>query len=441
MFIFIDFLYCAQYDYYINTITLHLNMLKFEKQINDNVHGYIGLTSDEIKVIDTKIFQRLRNIKQLGTADLVYPGATHTRFAHCLGTMFVLDQFAKNTVREEIDDDELQKLRLAALMHDIGHYPFSHALEHTIVRELEGKNHVEFGMSLIKRFMSDKLERFSINEIIGIMSGKRKDAFGMLMSSALDADKADYMLRDSYNAGVPYGHIDLSSLMRILTFEKNRIVFEKDETPVESFLLGRYHLYRSVIHHKVVVSFGLMLQKIFELLVNENYIEDPKSIVKESEEKISGYTDGLVYMAMHEYIRSGKNPLTRELILMFLERRPLELAYGTAVTANTGEPEEYSSIKRMESNNSAKKAFSEKANVEKEWVFPVVLRTLGLIDEETEIYIRRGKDTIRLIDSNALVMKMIGKRVLFDARIYTKPGSGKKISKEFRKERGYVHVH
>ena len=120
-------------------------------------------------------------------------------------------------------------------------------------------------------------------EITRIISGKGKKEFGMLLSSTLDADKSDYLLRDSYNTGVPYGRIGIMSMLRIINFEKDRIVFEKDESPIENFIIGRYHLYKALVYHKTVVGFDVLLQTVFGFLVEEGYIADPNSLSTEEE--------------------------------------------------------------------------------------------------------------------------------------------------------------
>ncbi len=409
-------------------------MLKMEKQLFDNVHGYIGVTKQELRVIDTGLFQRLRRIKQLGQADMVYPGATHTRFAHSLGTMFMIDQFARNAVKADMDDDSLQKLRLAALMHDIGHYPFSHTLEHEIEEKMGGVSHEKLGSSIISRFFSERLGTFSSREITDMISGGKGDAYGLLISSAIDADKSDYLLRDSYNTGVPYGRISVASLMRILTFEKGRIIFEKDEAPVESFLLGRYHLYRSVVHHKAVIAFGLMLQRIYNLMVSDGAIMHPKELMNSDEEDICGYTDDAVYSAMKSYSESGKGA-AGYLARMFLRREPLALAYSATAAMEKGESQEAAAIMELEKNGKLAERIEEEAGISMEWIFPTTLRTLALIDEEkeTKIYIRKEGRLIPLIESSALVLRMIGKKALHDSRVYTRKKDAKIIRKAITK--------
>ena len=198
--------------------------LEIKKQIYDNVHGYIGLTEIELKVVNSPLFQRLKSIMMLGTVNFVYPGATNSRFEHSLGTMFMMEQFLSHVrVNGKIladDNETAQKMRLVALLHDIGHYPLSHITEHIIIKKLGGKSHEEFGTEIIKNFFSETLSGYNISEITDIISGKEGGELGMLISSAFDADKSDYLLRDSYHTGVGYGNVGVQRLIRIASFEK-----------------------------------------------------------------------------------------------------------------------------------------------------------------------------------------------------------------------------
>ncbi len=407
-------------------------VLKIKKQIQDNVHGYISLTESEMGVIDTPIFQRLRNIKQLGATYLVYPGAMHTRYAHSLGTLFMMDLFLRSSVKMEVSDEDAEKLRLAGMLHDIGHYPFSHTLEHTIVESLKGKSHEEFGTEIIKKFLAEKLENYSVEEITRIISGKGKKEFGMLLSSSLDADKSDYMLRDSYNTGVPYGKVGIASLLRLITFERDKIIFEKDASPVENFLLGRFHLYRTVMHHKTALGFNLLLQGIFKSMVEDGSITNPNLLLDDYGELL-GYTDDLVMQSMHSYLRNGSNEITKEMIRMFTCREPLEAAYMEAdlVEGNKGSKER-EAIKKLQQDSSFRKELAEKAGIEQEWIFPAALR-LNFIEEESEIYIRKREGLVPLSKGNAVILDLLLGKTLHDSRIYTKRGYGKKVREAFAK--------
>ena len=126
--------------------------IKYEKWIYDNVHGYIGITSLEREIIDTKIFQRLRRITHLGLANFVYPGATQTRFGHSIGALFVMQKMCENLIPQgKIRQDDLQLLRLAALLHDVGHYPFSHVTERLLSKSDAKGKHTSLGITLIKK--------------------------------------------------------------------------------------------------------------------------------------------------------------------------------------------------------------------------------------------------------------------------------------------------
>jgi HD superfamily phosphohydrolase len=400
--------------------------LKIKKQIYDNVHGHIGLTETELDVVDSPLFQRLKSIHQLGTTNFVYPGATHTRFEHSIGTMFMVDQFLSNVKKDNQllteDSDMIQKMRLAGLLHDIGHYPLSHTVEHMIVRKLNGMSHVEFGSVLINNFFDEILSSYRIAEITDIISGKNTTELGMVVSSAFDADKSDYLLRDSYYTGVGYGKIGLQRLIRTVSFDNNRIIFDKDEAAVESFLMGRYHMFRSVYHHKTVTAFEVMVERILEYLINEGQIEKPDELIKNGDElRIFGYNDHMLFSKMHSYMLEGKNKFTNELIRMFLLRKPVYAAY---INPMPGEGKDtYSENRFIESmtyNDAKIQKFAEDAKIgEWQWIFPIYLRPLGLVDDKTPIYIRDRQSVSKLVNSNALVLHMIGKNTLYDARIYT----------------------
>ncbi|MDE1834192.1 MAG: HD domain-containing protein [Candidatus Micrarchaeota archaeon] len=410
--------------------------LKVKKQIYDNVHGYIGLTETELGVVNSPLFQRLRSILQLESTYLVYPGATHTRFEHSLGAMFMIDQFMSYIKKdgELLSENEelVQKMRLAALLHDIGHYPLSHAIEKVVVNALGGKDHVKFGSELIKDFFAGALSSYRPREIIDIMSGTDKAGLSVYISSAFDADKSDYLLRDAYYTGVGYGRVGLQRLIRTASYEKGNIIFGKDEAAVESFLLGRYHMFRSVYHHKTVISFKVMIERIFELLVKEGAIAHPNDVLGSGDEmSIFGYDDHMLFSAMNSYARNGKDGFLKELIGMYLLRKPLCAAYINPVTGEgTDASKANIRIKEMCYNSRKTSEFARASGIERsEWIFPVYLRPLGLVDDDTPVFVRRGSAIGSLANSSALVLHMIGKKKLYDARIYAPAKYKSRISR------------
>ncbi|XRO76908.1 HD domain-containing protein [Methanocaldococcus sp. 10A] len=219
------------------------------KVIRDSIHKDIYLDENELKIVDSEEFQRLRNIKQTGLTHLVYPSANHTRFEHSLGTMFIASKIA-----EKINAD-VELTRVSALLHDIGHPPFSHTLE------ICGYNHENFGRKKIKHM---DFENFSKNEIIKTLS--RKNLEGKIISGDVDADRMDYLLRDSYHTGTAYGMIDLPRILRAITtfehFGKIKLgILKKGIQAIESLLVARHQMYSAVYMHPTVRIADTMIKR------------------------------------------------------------------------------------------------------------------------------------------------------------------------------------
>ena len=219
------------------------------KVIRDSIHKDIYLDENELKIVDSEEFQRLRNIKQTGLTYLVYPSANHTRFEHSLGTMFIASKIA-----EKIDAD-VELARVSALLHDIGHPPFSHTLE------ICGYSHEAFGRKKIKHM---NLDNFSKSEIIKTLN--RKNLEGKIISGDVDADRMDYLLRDSYHTGTAYGMIDLPRILRSITtfesFGKIKIgILKKGIQAIESLLVARHQMYSAVYMHPTVRIADTMMKR------------------------------------------------------------------------------------------------------------------------------------------------------------------------------------
>ena len=203
-----------------------------KKFIRDSVYGDINLSEFEVKVMDMPQFQRLRRIKQLGLISLIYPGATHTRFEHCLGTMNLGSKLAEEL---ELDQDDVDLIRISALLHDIGHGPFSHVSEGVL-----SFPHEELTRYVVTQTsMRDLLEeKFDVNEIADIINGKGH--LGPIVSGELDVDRMDYLLRDSHNTGVSYGIIDYERIISNLKLEDGLILDIKGVQAAEGALVSRY---------------------------------------------------------------------------------------------------------------------------------------------------------------------------------------------------------
>jgi uncharacterized protein len=234
------------------------------KIINDPIYGFVTIPNELIyDLLNHPYFQRLRRIKQLGLTNLVYPGALHTRFHHAIGAMHLMQE-AVLTLRQKdiaITDEEEQAVLIAILLHDIGHGPFSHALEHSIVK---GINHE----TLSSLFMDKLNEEFKgkLSLAIKIFNDKyKKDFLHQLVSSQLDMDRLDYLKRDSFFTGVSEGVISSDRIIKMLNVVKNELVVEnKAIYSIEKFLIARRLMYWQVYLHKTVLSAETLLVNILK---------------------------------------------------------------------------------------------------------------------------------------------------------------------------------
>lgn len=230
-----------------------------KKIFNDPVYGFVTIPSDLIfDIIDHPVFQRLRRIKQLGLTDLVYPGALHTRFHHALGAMHLM-QAALDNLRskgQEISQEEYEAMLIAILLHDVGHGPFSHALENTLLL----KTHHEHLSCLIMEHLNGKFDG-ALSLALDIFKDQYpRKFFHQLVSSQLDIDRLDYLNRDSFFTGVSEGTIGAGRIIKMLDVRNDEIVVEeKGIYSIENFLSARRLMYWQVYLHKTTVSAEKML--------------------------------------------------------------------------------------------------------------------------------------------------------------------------------------
>lgn len=235
-----------------------------KKIINDPVYGFISIQHEIIfDVLSHPYFQRLRNIKQLGLTHLVYPGALHTRFHHALGALHLMS-LAIDTLRLKgvsISQDEAEAVSLAILLHDVGHGPFSHALEHSLV---EGISH-EYISSLIMQKLNTQLGG-KLDLAIAVYSNVHpKKYLHQLVSGQLDLDRMDYLNRDSFFTGVSEGVISFDRIIKMLNVVDNKLVVEeKGIYSIEKFIVARRLMYWQVYYHKTVIAAEQMLIKILK---------------------------------------------------------------------------------------------------------------------------------------------------------------------------------
>ncbi len=307
--------------------------------INDPVYGFISI-SDEIifKLIEHPFFQRLRRIKQLGLTHLIYPGALHTRFHHSLGAMYLMS-LAVQTLRlkgREISHQEELALLITILLHDIGHGPFSHALEHAIVSEV---NHEDISLIYMNRL--NKEFDHQLSKAIEIFKDLCPRKFmHQLVSGQLDVDRLDYMKRDSFFCGVAEGIISDDRILKMLNVHNDRLVIEaKGIYSIEKFLIARRLMYWQVYLHKTVIAAEYLLMQILKrakylcrngselfstpafnfFLKNEFFLDD----FRNDEEVINKFSllDDFDIIASVKVWQDNSDPVLSKLSKMLINRR------------------------------------------------------------------------------------------------------------------------
>ncbi len=236
-------------------------------EIKDPIHGYVYITEAEKNVIDTYPMQRLRRLRQLAGSEYVYPGANHTRFEHCLGVMYLAGHVLENpNISRFVNDEEVDMCRISALLHDCGHGPFSHVFEHLLIKDLE-KTHEDITSWIIEKSeVGDKLSKMGFNakEVAGLAVGKlhkKNRAFlNQIISSAVDVDKQDFIVRDTYHTGAEYGFIDVYRLIHALDVLGENLAVELGAlSALEAFVIARIESFKSIYFHRVGRAAQIML--------------------------------------------------------------------------------------------------------------------------------------------------------------------------------------
>lgn len=273
------------------------------KIINDPIYGFIHIPSTLVfDIIEHPYFQRLRRINQMGLSYLVFPGAKHTRFEHVLGCVFLMQKTVEMLRFKgiQISEKEAEGLYIAILLHDIGHGPFSHAMEHSIV---EGISHEEISL----RFMQELNKVFNgkLDTAIAIFQGTYSRKFmHQLISGQLDMDRADYLKRDSFYTGVAEGNINSERLISMLNVRNDELVVEeKGLYSVEKFLIARRLMYWQVYLHKTSV----VAEQILIRLLNR-----AKELVQQGQELTM--STALAFFVKNKI---SKNNFSQEVLEMF----------------------------------------------------------------------------------------------------------------------------
>ncbi len=290
--------------------------------VRDPLWDNIRLDGPAMALLDTPAIQRLRYVRQLGHAFLVYPGATHSRFEHALGAYHLTRQaiaiLGERGELREISGDDLLVAPLAALLHDIGHYPFSHALE-----EAGFDSHERLGAArLLEQPLARVLEAQGIPDlaerIAALIRGRSSSPLQGLISGTLDLDKIDYLSRDARSCGVPYGAVDVDRLLASLTVvevgsDREIGIHEKGISALESLLFAKYQMYRNVYWHHAVRSATCMFKRAVRQAVRDGIV---------GIEQLQDLTDDAF---MQVLIASGRSPLAVAIRARTLYKRALDL--------------------------------------------------------------------------------------------------------------------
>ena len=289
--------------------------------VRDPLWNNIRLEPEALAVIDTPAVQRLRYVRQLGHAFLVYPGATHSRFEHALGAYHLarraLAQLEETLGRPPVEPIELRRLKLAALLHDIGHYPFSHALEEAGLPRHE----TLAARQLASGELATQLERLGVGPepLLALIQGRGDGALSGLVAGSLDVDKLDYLSRDAWMCGVPYGMIDVDRLLASLTLVPGTdgrpvvAVHDKGLAALESLLFAKYQMYRNVYWHHAVRSATAMFKRLVRVALAAGRLR--------VEDVARATDDGLI----HDLQRDDTTGLARALRERRLAKRTLDI--------------------------------------------------------------------------------------------------------------------
>jgi len=309
-------------------------MLKPVAEIRDPVHGYIKVTEVERDLIDSPFVQRLRRIHQLAGSYLVFPGAVHTRFEHVIGTMHLAGEVAESlSFGSNLAKDQVQEIRLAALLHDVGHGPFSHMYEE-VLSEKSGTTHEDISQRIVRETsVGDILKKhgFSSKQMSAFAVGRQSNRprfMNEIIAGGLSADIMDYLLRDSYFTGVEYGRVDIQRIVDSLqTAEGHLVLDEAALHAFEALLLARYQMFKAVYFHRTVRAAELMLVHSMKLADGALGLTDLADL-----NRYLDLTDEVVLHQLSTLNRSSTElKQARKLAVDFLNRRLVKCVFEKLV--------------------------------------------------------------------------------------------------------------
>jgi len=236
------------------------------------VHGYVYINEAEKEIIDSYPMQRLRRLRQLAGSEYVYPGANHNRFEHCIGVMYLAGKVVENpNISRVVSDEEVDMARVAALLHDVGHGPFSHVFEQLLIRELEQTHEDITSWIIEKGELSDKISKIGYKPAevgklaVGKLHESGKAFLDQIISSSVDVDKQDFIVRDTFHTGAEYGFIDVFRLIHALDVLGEDLAVEVGAlSALEAFMIARIESFKSIYFHRVGRAAQIMLAMAME---------------------------------------------------------------------------------------------------------------------------------------------------------------------------------
>ena len=387
--------------------------------IVDPIHDFIRVFDVELKIIDLPIFQRLRRIRQLSGAHLTYPSAQHSRFEHSLGVMHIAGQ-AATALKEKgfLKSDQIQEIRLAALLHDVGHGPFSHLFEEVL--QLKKKiSHEEIGKKIIQESeIGDILSKsgYDKKHITKLAFGYPKYRFvNEIISGSLSADMMDYLQRDGYFTGAEHAKIDHKRIIQSLDVYKTKLALEKSALySFESMILSRYQMFKAVYFHKTVRSAEVMMLESIRLADEDCGFTEPDL------DNYANLTDEFVIsqiLALPEHTKEQRR--AKKFAQDYQNRRLLKCVYEKVMTKKSHKSENIREKIAKKSKLDLDEIFVDTSGTSSLPLTPAKEKTksITLITATKPLEITLSK--IPVVSSMAESMNIL--------RIYTSQGNRKKV--------------
>ena len=456
-----------------------------KKVIFDNIHGYITLNRVETRILETMYYQRLRWIRQLGFSFYIYPGATHTRHAHALGVSHIMDRILKGlgiaATEDKLFDPKARDerttfhrmMRLAAMLHDIGTFPFSHSVEMAYINHWRAQlqdhkpkyaaNHETLGSHIILHTDFEggitrilKEEGIDPLELSRIIAGKSDNLLAnQLMHADVDADRMDYLLRDAHHTGVKLGLYDLDFLVRSFRLvesggQRMLAIHEDGINVVDSFLVSRYFWYSQIIHEGTGYKFDLLAAKIGEYFLENNLsysFDHLMEKVSQNPYEFFTWNDSYFMAKLHEYLAGrARHPMIGELSDMLARRTPPAQIRVAPLKPTVIENEEHRRVLVAKCTRAADWLKAELHAIDPEaWVIDdipkrdvIFTKSLELLKKDKGAPVL-SRDSVKvlthhgelrlLIDESQSLMKVLSQYRNFIPRLFVSPATYEKLEK------------